>query len=352
MTIVDNSAFEDNEFDFSMAMPAEAFPSLTGREMWDIESISTLNKLPVTLLSNFILAGVDFDEKLPIDIKMLSTDLLIDGSIALIQKNHADVENSELVDVGEDFFRFNNINIINENLFLEQIPKKKSIIREYSLGASIWLIRDFKNYGKKNQMQVNESTTLPAESILVIVNGEGILQPYNQTYQRLEEIETTLRNQTTRAMLSTIVGGASGNRAGVKKAVRAGHQLLLFPNSKITVARVGDSSATDQLLSMQDSLMKRYFKAMNIIDVEASATLSGISRRLAMIPTINSVQFNRKLILRIYKQLGYTGVITFAPISLMDAKEKILELEFLHSIKAAIDMKQSEFIKRATALLN
>ena len=343
MVIVDNPL---EDFNVSSTGATE-FPSLTGREVYDEESISTLNKLPVTMLGNFTLAGVDFDERPPIDIKVLTADLLIDGSLVYIDKTYADTENSALIDVGEQFYRITNVEIFNENHFIERLGEK--IVREYRLGASNWALNDIKNYGKKDATVV-KSMTLPFASLLVVVNGVGILQPYNQTYQRLEEIENTLRDQTTKTALSTIIGGATGNSQGVKDAVRQGHQLLLFPNKDITVAKVGDSRITDQLLKQKDDLRKMYFKAMSIVDIDETGDLSGVSRRLTMIPTINVVTFNRKLILRIYDELGYDGTITFAPMSLMDAKEKMLELEFLEKLKAVTGMSQEEFIKRVIAL--
>lgn len=347
MALIDKSILDDL---VTTGTAAAEFESLTGREMYEIESISTLNKLPVTLLASYVLAGFNAEapETLPTDPITLAQDFLIQGSIVFIRKQFADIENSQLIDIGNDYFRLEEVEIINERHFVEFISK--DITRVYTLGVSTWSVVDIKNMDTKNEVVLLRGT-LDADAIIVLVNGVGILEPYNKTYQRLEEIEDTLRGQTTKAALTTIVGGAAGNKADVKKAIRDGHTLMMFPTSNISVHRVGDSQITDQLLRQQDSLMKRYFRAMSIVELEEAKQLSGVARRITMIPTINVVQFNRQLMLRVLKEMGYTNTITFSPISIMDTKEKIEEINFLTMIKPLINMDEKEYQRRLKDLL-
>jgi len=334
---------------------AQDFELTTGRVIYDSYSISTLNKLPVSILHAFTTAGVSWDGQLPVQLNPIVEAVLVDGSVVIIDNQYLDAQHSEFKKISPDRSLLFRTVAVADDQAIQYLTKRSEgdaqIVRVYIRSASAWMMTDYTNYGTDKEEKLDEIGTMPFDSFYVYPNGTGIIEPYQKTYMRLEEMEDTLRNQTTDSALTVIIGGNTGGRDEAIKAQRLGHRLLFFPDKDISVNRVADTHITDQLLAQQDSLLRRYFMALHIVDVEANANMSGVARRLSMLPTLNFVDTVRDDVEMIMDDLGYTGKISWINLVLTESDESLKRVELVKMVKAEINMTAEEFNRHLRELL-
>jgi len=301
------------------------YPELTGREIFEEQSYTGLNKSTPETLEAFIagdseIKPVGNPEWPLIPVEVMSEQLLVDGSFAL-----------RLMPETEDelYLFLRDCVTIKKRLVVQRIRDEKGhiteIVRVYQKTEKDWLVRDIKNYGGDHEQTV-ERWVYPLDAFIAYPHGKGILEPNRKTYQRIEEIEEGIRAQTGPASLSLIVTGYLGDVKKAQETFNKGAQIVYVPGNA-TVTRVASNNTADQLIKEGDKLIKLWLKNTHVVEISETSTMSGVARRLAMTPMLHFVKLIRNSLIEIYDMIGYT--IDFGGLGILTPMEIEEELELL-----------------------
>jgi len=305
---------------------SDEYPILTGREIFEEQSYTGLNKSTPEILEAFIagdseLKATSATEWPEIPIEKMSEQLLVDGSFAL-----------RLIPEGEDekYLFLRDCYVIKKNLVLQHIRNDKGAItgntRVYMKTATGWTVRDYEAYGTQDQKLIADWGEYPLEAFIAYPYGKGILEPNRKTYQRIEEIEDSIRMQTGPASLSLVVSGYVGDVKKAQETLKAGAQIIYIPGNA-TITRVASNNTADQLMREGDKLIQLWFKNTHVVEISETATMSGVARRLAMTPMLHYIKLIRRALDDIYEMIGYE--VDFGGIGILTPLEIGEELDML-----------------------
>jgi len=315
------------------------YPIVTGREIYSLMSITGLNRSPVNKLTAYIMAGeaLEGEAQKPLtDIPptTMAKHLLIDGSVAIFMGKFIYdiiyIDNDKVVTNIRDedgvllsghrrvYIKFSNIVIVID----QEIKNKEwTTTSEMPFTAS----------------EAGVKTT--DEMLFILPNDKGLLWPSQKTFFRLEEIEKTIKGETDSSALATIITGSyTGNMDQAKAAFAANKKRIFIPGADIGVHNVFNGDAVEKLMVEHEGLLKLYRESMYDYLSPDTITMSGVSRRLAMLPTLQFVSIQRKLLIDIYGEHG--AALTFEPFSILDSQEKQTELanvQYAYDVGAITD---------------
>ena len=319
-----------------------SYPILSGREIYDLHTITGLNRSPIGKLSAYVLAGetVEGVVNAPlVNIKpsTIVNHLLVDGSFAIFLGSFL----KDIVYINESLVITNIRN--DEGLVADGYRRmymkfdNAIIVVDQELVNSEWKTVDEFEYtsGTMGYKDVDEM-------FLIYPNDRGLLYYNQKTFFRLEEIERTIKNETDDSSLSTVISGNyTGNMAQAQtafdKASRSRKKKIWLPGD-INVHNIFNGDAVDKMIMESAGLLILYREAMFDYISPETVAMSGISRRLAMLPTIQYTSIIRKQVTELYLEHGV--VIEFETFSLIDSTEKEIELrniEFAYEKGAITD---------------
>lgn len=302
----------------------EAYEWEDGWSVFDAHSVTSLNRLPITVLSSYILSEYIEDPIIfDISVDMICESLLVDGSLVI---------------AGGKLQHSNEWHVSSSTLGY-QINEDQEIYRMYAFNGSSWSVGI---YNDDDFIQLKETLELPTEELYMYANGEGIIKPVQWTYKRLEEIELSRRQQTTEAALSLIIAGYEGvDTLKIRRQVAGGAKILFIPTPDVNITRVASSEIVNYLSVNFDQLLPIYFKALNVPIMDGNSVQSGISRGISLQPTLRFCNNIRNKIVQIFEQLG--GNIEFKPIILLSVEERLRELELINAKNALGIYTEQEF---------
>jgi hypothetical protein len=329
---------------------------ITGREIYELDTITNLNRVPVKVLGSFIQGGAKITGNTDIipELPDLIEHLLVDGTIVIFTETLDDSDPPQLLPIPELVFMTNIIYATKTKVIQVQLnysPDGKEILRVFKLEGDRWNYEDITAYGTEDERVIKQSEKgIAAAHLYVYPNKTGILYDAQFTYRRLEEIERQVRKVNKNA-ITMIVKGYLGMMEQLIDAVRAGvddNGALAVPDgSSVEIPKT--TTVVDQLHKDYRLLLPAYFKMTNLVEFDDSQPISGISRRLLMQQTLEFTTLTREQIKEIYK--NWNAGITFESIPTMSADERMKELDFLDRMKDNSSITKAEHKIRAKALL-
>ncbi len=279
--------------------PDSIYVEITGREVFEEISISGLNRSPIEILTAFITADSTIEQTgatvwPEIPTEKICENVLVDGSIAM---RYTGDEKAD-----EPYVFLRDCVEIHRSLIVQKLRDDRgrvtNVTRVYEKTESEWIVKDVTGYGTGHEL-VQSTESYPLEMILSYPYGEGLLYYNQKTYRRLEEIEESLRQQTGPASLSLIVTGYAGDWPKAQDTFAKGAKIIGIPGNA-DVHRVSANNTADQLMRSSLDLMQKYLKNMHLVEVSETSTMSGKSRKLAMMPMLNYVNTIRMVLDEIY----------------------------------------------------
>lgn len=315
---------------------------VSGREIFESPSITSLNKIPVKVLGSFIQGGATLEGDVLFSLPELVENLLVDGTIA-----------THRLETGLIFLE--NVVLASKVKIIQELPNfnrdGKKVFRIFILKGDSWDWEDVINYRENDQATIDRSKNgISADNLKVFPNGRGILYDAQFTYRRLEEIERRVRKASNSAV-SMIIKGYVGIMSQLLEAINANTVketgALVLP-SGTSVDMPKTTAVVDQLHKDFMILLPGYFKMTNLIEFSDSSSMSGKSRKLLMQQTLEFTALTRKLVTEIYEAFGVKA--TFESIPTMDAEEKMKELSFLQALRDDKVINVTEYKRRAALL--
>jgi hypothetical protein len=297
-----------------------------GYEVYCSPSITTLNKLPVRVLQAFITSKMKASDNyygiLPDD---LAESLLVDGSIVVY---------------GGELGHSKQWTVVNTGL-ATYLAEDGTFHVYMKLANDMWQVIVYEDNTEEKILTVIPG--LASDQLYLYPNGRGILEPVQFTYYRLEEIEQSIRQQTSEAALSLIVSNYQGSdKVKAIREIKQGAKIIFIPGTDVTITRVGSSQVADQLMSEFDRLLPLYLRSTNVPYFNEGSTMSGVSRALMMQPTTRFVDQVQGHMENIYAE--WKGTITFGTLTLLTPEERKSELELLTLKRDAGIITPDEFL--------
>lgn len=321
---------------------------ITGREIFEQMSYTGLNRTPIMKLMSFITAGIVIEgSPPPFDVVETAERLLVDGSFAVfITSQFATEDNGDFI---EDVCH------VEPGLIYQMLRDKgdergrllKDTRRVYKLEGATWEIWDEENRNNTGWTKVADVAECPAEFILPYENGCGLLYPVQNLYHRLEELQCTIRGQSTSDALRTIISGFVGNLDSVEAAFMSGRKVLNIPGN-VTVTRLRSTEAVSQLLEESHDLERKYDEGVNDYLAAEDTVESGVARRLKMSPMLQFVKNQRARLVDIFDP--FSVVLNFDKVQVQTVDERTAEYNLLKLMRDDGVIDDTEFKARSLDL--
>jgi hypothetical protein len=306
-----------------------------GREIYDQFTISGLNKLPVTMLADRACLGAEPSTEPPVSIYDVCESLLVDGGQVYT-----------LIEGG--WVRQNKLLVVQDNFIAQELDETDALdvplVREWHLNGDKWSFVVYKDYWDQPERLKKGGGTKPASEVICIPNGMGILYPVQWTYQRLEEIRWSIRQETNDFALSILVMGPIGTNPqdAISQLENGSRIAKLMSGPGTSVERVGDSRIPEQLANEYKELAIEYFNNCHILDMSRQPERPvGLDLQLRLEPQMNFVEGLRR---KISEVMAVWGVdVEYKKLTTISPQDKQLEVNTL------ILAKQAGWIDDATA---
>jgi hypothetical protein len=267
----------------------------SGRCVYDADSMTGLNRIPVDRLAGYALNGAVFSsaELLPLSPEQVILNLLIDGSWLEVNG----IVQTDIIAAAK-------------NIVLQHIPSDVGeVTREWkrtdglpmtdgnATGAG-WVVTDYEDYGTGLQAAKSEPQFVPDDACRYHFNPlspAGILYPARRSFERLEEIAILIREAQLGPGAKTAIGGYVRNRANVEADLRS-RKSWFFTGSDAPLDRMTSTAVVDQLASEFDRLKPLYFQLVYCVDTTNPVQRpSGADRELILDPMFTYVDYVRRM---------------------------------------------------------
>ena len=301
----------------------------SGRYIFDINSITGLNQIPVISHQSYITAGASFDgdpEVLPVKLDDLVEGLIVDGTVVI--NRSVDPEGTGEIMTG--IIPGTTPERIVQDTGLVDFENRR-ITRVYVLEGEVWQWKEYVYWqDPKQRMEIGHSTKgIAKEYIYVYMNGAGLLYEAQYTFRRLEEIEKDTRS-VTRQLKIMIVAGFTGDMDTATSALNDNERKILKVPKKVEVYFPTSTAVVDQLETNFQRLVALYFKRVNMVHMDDSSEASGVARRLVMAPMLNYIDATRTKVEEIYEH--YDVKVTFDRIVTMTVEERKGEIDIVDAL--------------------
>lgn len=322
---------------------------VTGRELYSDPSITGLNRVPITILSSYILAKASLTSGVvPFSLEELTETLLVDGpwiewKTPPIKK---DEELCGVWDAKRDQFT---LRIEKEN---QQAYEQDSyILRQFKSNGSGWTITDFTPNGNDGYDETPGGSA-PASALNYIFNAVspvGVLMPAQVTYNRIEEIANTIRRFQTGPGAKTLIVGNVRNKTTATADLESDDPYAFVGGSGVVVDRMASTAAIDQLIAETTRLQPLYYQQVHMVDTTSPVQRpSGQDRALVLGPMMRFVDALTSQITRV---LDYYGAAwRYERIHTTDVLDRTQQMALLIQQRDLKVITQSEFDQRAGEL--
>jgi hypothetical protein len=280
----------------------------------------------------------------PFDVADISERLLVDGTVIWYKPEGF---LADIVSVTDDEIIMK-IRSVDGMLVVE---KRRRMERFGDADKKTWQMYDEEKIsGAVDWTIIREYEPFPDDpaQILIHENGVGILYYVQLLYQRIEEIQTQLRRESTSAKTKTFVSGFTGDRSKAENAMGDPNATAIFVPGNVTINSPYAAGVVTNLIAEKHDLLIQYDEnVMDFITNEASQ-MSGISRRLMMSPMLQFVKGVRKRLTDIFEL--YKIKLAFDKVQVQTVEERTSEYNLLKQMRDDTVLTPDEFIKRATEL--
>ena len=326
----------------------EEYKEVTGREIFEELSITGLNRSPIETLTSLISADSELNQAPAvtdwpeIPLAVICEYVLVDGSFAVRYTGDKKAD--------EPYVFLKDCVEIHKTKIVQQLRNERGllseIVRVYEKGEKNWTVKDIRNY-EKPDAQIQKTEKYPVALLIAYPYGQGLLYWNQKTYRRLEEIEQSIRQQTGPASLSMIITGFAGSVTQARSTFGKGPKIVGIPGN-VTVHRVASNTTADQLMSNSEGLLTKYYKNMHLVEVSETSTMSGRSRKIAMMPMLSYVESIRAVLDEVYELLGYE--VSWGGIDVLETAELISQLDFLKRGRDEGHLDDQEYRRKVRAL--
>jgi len=254
----------------------------SGRCVYDVESMTGLNRIPITRLAGYVLTGARFNsaESLPVAPEEVVLSLLVDGSWLELQG----VMQQHITDASQT--------TVTQCLKLQD---ESTITRIWVYDGARWAILDYREYGAADQTLVGQGYA-KADAVRYHYNPlspAGVLYPARCSFERLEEIAVLIREAQLGPGAKTAISGYVRNRAQVEQDLRS-RRSWVFTGSDQPLDRMTSTAVVDQLATEFDRLKPLYFQQVYCVDTTTPVQRpSGTDRELVLDPMFSYVDYVR-----------------------------------------------------------
>ena len=316
---------------------SKKFIKRTGREIYDEQMISGMNKMPVSTLISFIIGGTQFENP-PFDIEELAEYLLIEGSVLIVDN-----------EIQEGVCSATNIEVVQDLPVTD--PVTGSVItRVYTRTIGEWTVVDYVFYGMSDRQKQISINAAPDKSVYVYPNGTGVLFPVQKQLWRIERIYQVMEKQTTgQGLLKKLISGYLGDINQIRVAT-ADDDISVYgvPGGDVKGIDLATEVIINNQIAQLDRLEPVYLRNVHVIGTVDASNISGISRTIYMTPMTTFVEKVRGWITEICAQFNYTPVFERLPLQGID--ERKAEFELLKELRDAQVISQAEFTAKAREL--
>ncbi len=294
---------------------SKTYPIVSGRELYEAISITGLNRAPIGILCNYILAGVVVEGNIPEPIETYCERQLVDGTLFWVDEVLQD-----------------NIREAAPTHIMQLFPAvlyagtATNIIRCYDKQKSgDWLVTDTNAYGGATGKPVN----LAGERVRIYPNGLGVLYYVQWLYRRIEEIIETIRKQQTGPNAKTYIKGFVRNVQAAKQEMTSDEYLGVIPGDW-NLDRGTNTDAIEQLQSEYLLLLRLYYQHLTVTDIAYQPDRpSGADRYLLVGPMLRMIEVQRKKLNEILA--FFDAYATFERMTTAPVADRLLELQLLES---------------------
>lgn len=345
---------------------------IPGRWLYDSLFISSLNRIPVRDLLNWI----------------------CDGSVLTMPPAYADLPGWSLRDIIERVL-VNGDTCVQDSadegpVFLEgliSVQKDKVVQRltactmddagrptdYYDVGTSICAVRvfasetpatfsvkDYLSYGTQQQVELQTEDyerlniepmppSIPAASLHIFPWGKGILEPAGFTIQRIERIFLRQDQYTDPVNNAVYTRGVDSyeSRGELDRGTKAKTRRFDLPLGS-DVFRLADGTLSAALMAECDKIIPLLYAATGVVHLSETANLSGKSRQIAMFPMESQADVVRADADKFFAEFG--GECEWAQMVTMDIGEIEETYDFYVKLKGDGLMGQDEFVTMSRKL--
>ena len=250
----------------------------TGRQIYECDSITGFNRIPINVLGGYVLAGAAFTsaELLPLSPEEIATTLLIDGSWleadGIVQHHISDASKDQV----EQWIEGEGYN---------------EVTRITARTPDGWVIQTF-----QHDEPADDPREFPADAIRYHYNPlspTGVLLPAAMTFARLEEIADLIRDAQRGPGAKTAIGGFVRNRNLVETDLMS-NRPYVFTGSELPLDRMTSTAVVDQLVTETKRLEPKYTQLCNYVDTtDPIQRPSGADRELVLGPMMKYVAYVR-----------------------------------------------------------
>lgn len=331
----------------------------SSREIYELRSITGLNKLPILRVVDNVLLGARWqgENSPPVELPEIAEHIAVDGTFAFYtgvpEVRMRPVEFYARQDASQPATAMPPQGVLDESLtgrFIEpilitdpRVPLRRrrfaqdlgaGYLRVFVQLANGWSVTDYEHYGDKNQREVI-SFSLPLSAIYYKYNGYGPLYTAQYMYLELERLQQSIKTQLSGIANKTIVYGHTMDIDRATDDINDPEKTVIFVPNADGVNRVSETAAVDQLLNTKKELRADYFAMMRVVDLsETPQRPSGSDRALQLIPQTSYVEDIRDLIRAAIKGAygdGYS--VEFTRLHVSTAAERQAELQLTQMIE-------------------
>ena len=333
----------DDMFVLKFNAGSDTVDMLPGRDVYNEASFTMLNKRPVDELRAHIIKGVTVDpvDTAPFTPKLLCENILIDGSLVIFS-------------YGDTVEFLTDVEIIDEGLAYQwlNVGAENESCRMFSLSYDgtdpYWQVVEYTGLGTDKEQTVDEYT-LTIEQVYIFPNDKGILFYPQLMYRHLEHIELTVKEQTKKENLKTIVTGYTGNIQQAKREFAKDNRVIFMDGDNVKVLDVSNPDLLQKLFDQTAILEPKYLASCHLSHPNDVSGVSGRSRKYLMTPMTSFVDTVRTQMTTIYSDFGHT--VTFSKSIVDDVDEKSKEYDLLFKAKTDGAITEDEFNTKVSSVL-
>ncbi|HUW35306.1 MAG TPA: hypothetical protein VM223_27155 [Planctomycetota bacterium] len=335
------------------------YPTVLGRDVYNKRSITAQARSTVSDLVSFIIAGAQYEDTLPFELREVAERLIVDGPVVIEDPGVANrfVDDCYAPDA-QTLYKYLRSDTGALELHLpgdsmDQVYTK--LVQVFTLSDGKWSEKIIKNMGSPSQrteLKPSEVDPRPValdmDSLFVYPNGRGELYWAQHVFHAIDEIAETMRNVGSGINLLPIISGNVGSPEQAKSAIRDAVNAIIFPGD-VTVDRVVSEAIINQLIRESEMMLTFAKDAMNAVEKDTPNRPVAADRELRSRAMTEFVRLTRGKIARIYAKFGVD--VGFDPFVVKSAEERSKELDILERVLARAAITNEEAKQQMRALV-
>lgn len=334
------------------------YPLLLGPAVYDLESITGLNRSPADMLADFAGTGVRFEGNQPprpLRPRDLARRLVINGSVIVLNPTLPEAKYWANTHAPNDYTiqeYFNENTNDTRQIVLRSVPEDSlenvysPVMRVWTKGVDSWTSQTWRYQGYKLVEDTNApSNTIPLDGVYAYPGGRGALYYAQKIWRIIEQHAEDAANAMTGKNLLPVFSGNIGNAQKVANAIRTAIKAIIIPGN-VQRDQMTSSNIVSQLRELSEQRKQEYFAALRVVEQDSPNRPVANDRAMRLKPQTDHAEELQDSMKEIYTALGYAPV--FEPLIVATAAERNEEKMLLDSIRTIIG--EAEYVRRIKRL--